>query len=171
MDFTEVIKTRRSHRKFTEEKVPVEVLNRIMDATLRAPTWSNKQGVRYVIVDDKEILAKFENSGQKWLAKAPMVIVVFITPKDSGVNTNGLEYFPVDAAIALQQLILAATNEGLGTCWIGWFEENIVKEILELPEEARIIGMTPLGYSKYTPREIERQNMEKTVYRNVYSKK
>jgi nitroreductase len=171
MDFTEVINTRRSHRKFTDEHIPEDVLKRIMDATLKAPSWSNKQGVRYIIVDDKELLAKFENSGQKWLAKAPMVIIVFISPKDSGTNSNGLEYFPVDAAIALQQLILAATNEGLGTCWIGWFEEKVVKEIVNLPEKARIIGMTPLGYSKYTPRDIERQSMEKTVYRNVYSKK
>lgn len=171
MDFTEVINTRRSHRKFTDEKVPEDVLKRIIDATLQAPSWSNKQGVRYVIVDNKDQLAKFENSGQKWLAKAPMVIVVFISPEDSGVNSNGLEYFPVDAAIALQQLILAATNEGLGTCWIGWFEEKVVKEIVNLPEKARIVGMTPLGYSKYTPRDIERQSVEKTVYRNEYSKK
>ena len=172
MDFTEVVKTRRSHRKFTDEKVPEDVLKRIMDATLLAPTWSNKQGVKYIIVDDKEQLAKFEHSGQKWLAKAPMVIVVFLEKaEDSGTNTNGLEYFPVDAAIALQQLILAATNEGLGTCWIGWFEEKIVKEIVNLPEKARIVGMTPLGYSKYTPREIERQTYENSVYRNEYRKK
>jgi nitroreductase len=141
-----------------------------MDAALLAPTWSNKQGVRYIIVEDKEKLEKFENSGQKWLAKAPMVIIVFITPEDSGTNKNGLEYFPVDAAIALQQLILAATNEGLGTCWIGWFEEDAVKEIVNLPKKARIIGMTPLGYSRYTPRDIERQSYEKTVFRNEYRK-
>ncbi len=171
MDFTDVIKTRRSHRKFSEEKVPEDVLNRILEAACLAPTWSNKQGVRFLVVDDPEQIKRVAEAGQKWLANAPMIIVVFINPKDSGVNTNGLEYFPVDAAIYLQQLILAATNEGLGTCWIGFFEEEKTKQVLNLPEKMRIVGMTPLGYSKYSPREIERQSIDKTVYRNKYSKK
>ena len=171
MDFTEVIKTRRSHRKFADEKVPEDVLKRILEAACLAPTWSNKQGVRYIVVDDPEQLKKLGEAGQKWIVGAPMVIVAFIKAKDSGVNTNGLEYFPVDAAICLHQLILAATNEGLGTCWIGFFDEEKTKQILKLPEKARVIGMTPLGYSRYTPREIERQSIEKTVYRNEYSKK
>ncbi len=170
MDFINVVQTRRSHRKFSEEKVPEDVLKRIMDAAFLAPTWSNKQGVRYIIVDDKEQLEKLGNAGQKWISAAPMAIVVFIFPKDSGVNTNGLEYYPVDAAIALQQLILAATNEGMGTCWIGYFDESKTKKVLKLPEKARVIGMTPLGYSRYTPRDIERQTFEKTVFRNEYSK-
>ncbi len=171
MDFTEVIKTRRSHRKFTEEKVPEEILRRIMDAAFLAPTWSNKQGVRYIVVDDSEQLKKLGEAGQKWISEAPMAIVVFIEPKNSGVNTNGLEYFPVDAAICLQQLILAATNEGLGTCWIGYFDEEKTKVVLKLPDKARVIGMTPLGFSRYAPRDIERQSYEKTVYRNEFQKK
>jgi nitroreductase len=129
------------------------------------------QGVRYIIVDDKDQLEKLSSFGQKWLVNAPMAIVVFIKPKKSGVNTNGLSYFPVDAAIALHQLILAATNEGLGTCWIGYFDEEKSKEVLNLPKKARIIGMTPLGYSSYSPREIERQSYDSSVHRNVYFKK
>jgi len=171
MDFTDVIRTRRSHRKFTEEKVPEDVLNRILEAACLAPTWSNKQGVRFLVVDDPEQLKKIGEAGQKWLAGVPMVIVAFIKPKDSGVNTNGLEYFPVDVAIFLHQLILAATNEGLGTCWIGYFDEEKTKQVLKLPEKMRIVGMTPLGYSRYSPRDVERQSIEKTVYRNEYSKK
>jgi nitroreductase len=171
MDFTDVIQTRRSHRKFTDEKVPKAVLRRIMDAAFLAPSWSNKQGVRYIIVDDKDQLKKLSEAGQKWIAGAPMAIVGYIDPKNSGVNLNGLEYFPVDVAISLHQLILAATNEGLGTCWIGFFDEEKTKKVLKLPEEMRVVGMTPLGYSRYLPRSIERQTFENSVFHNEYGSK
>ena len=132
MDFTEVIKIRRSHRKFSGEKVPEDVLQRIFDATLLAPTWKNMQGVRFIVIDEPTQIEKTaEAVGQKWLAGAPMLIVVYIDPKNSGINMNNMEYYPVDAAIALHQLILAATNEGLGTCWVSWVNEKKTKKSLE----------------------------------------
>lgn len=167
MDFSEVIKNRRSIRKFTSDSIPDEVLNRIMKQTRLSPTWANKQGVRYVIVEDPEILLKVgEATDQKWVKGAPMLIVVCISPATSGKNANGLQYFPVDAAICLTQLILSATNEGLGTCWMGWFNEDKIKAILEIPKKIRVIGLTPLGYPNYTPRAQERKNIEETWFKN-----
>ena len=139
MDFTDVIQTRRSHRKFNEDKVPEDVLKRIFDATILAPTWSNKQGVRYIVVDKPEQKEKVAEAGQKWLKNAPMIIVAYINPKNSGINTNQLPYFTVDVAISLHQFILAATNEGLGTCWIGFFDEEKTKKVLNLPDNERIL--------------------------------
>jgi len=169
MDFTDVIKIRRSIRKFQPDKIPVDVLKRLLEAARLAPTWANKQGVRYVIIDDPIVIEQVgDGIGQKWTKTVPMLIVAFISPKDSGENINGMKYYPVDGAICLHQLILAAVNEGLGTCWIGFFDEEKVKSTLNLPNEARIIGITPLGYSRYEPREQNRLPLEKIVFYNRY---
>ena len=79
-------------------------------------------------------------------AEAPIFIVGAIKEKSSGSNSNGEKYYPVDFGICFEHLILAATAEGLGTCWIGWFNEQKVKEALEIPNSYRVLGLTPLGY-------------------------
>lgn len=165
MDFTDVIKNRRSHRKFKEDIVDDEILKRIIEAGRLAPTWSNMQGPRYIIVKNKTIIKEIaDGNGQKWIEKVPMLIVVCIAPKGSGKNANGLEYFPVDAAICMEHIVLAATNEGLGTCWIGLFDENKIKDALSIPEKVRVIALTPLGYSRYTPREQIRKPIEQICF-------
>ncbi|MBN2157067.1 MAG: nitroreductase family protein [Candidatus Lokiarchaeota archaeon] len=170
MEFNDVITFRRSVRKFQPDKVPEEILKRILEAARLAPTWANKQGVRYLVVDKTDLIEEVgEGIGQNWTKKVPMLIVVFINPKDSGINMNGIEYYTVDAAICLHQLILSAVNEGLGTCWIGWFDEKKIKKTLQVPETMRIIGITPLGYPRYEPREQNRLDLDEIVYRNKYS--
>ena len=93
-----------------------------------------------------------------------MLIVVCIAPSRSGKNINNLEYFSVDAAICMEHIVLAATNEGLGTCWVGLFNEDKIKEVLSIPEKVRVIALTPLGYSKYTPREQIRKPIEQICF-------
>jgi nitroreductase len=169
MDFTDVIKTRRSHRKFKEDIVEDEVIERIIEAGRLAPTWSNMQGTRYVIVKNKSRIKEIANAhNQKWIENVPMLIVVCIAPNKSGKNINGLEYFTVDAAICMEHIVLAATNEGLGTCWIGLFNEDKIKEVLSIPEKVRVIALTPLGYSKYTPREQIRKPIEQICFSEKY---
>ena len=169
MDFTDVIKNRRSHRKFKEDIVEDEILERIIEAARLAPTWSNKQGARYIIVKNKALIKEIADAtNQKWIENVPMLIVVCISPSRSGKNLSNLEYFTVDAAICMEHIVLAATNEGLGTCWVGLFNEDKIKEALSIPEKVRVIAFTPLGYSKYTPREQSRKPIEHICFSEKY---
>ncbi|MHA1746003.1 MAG: nitroreductase family protein, partial [Promethearchaeota archaeon] len=102
MEFTKVITSRRSIRKFTAEPVPEEIIQRVLEAGRISPSWSNKQGVRYILVRNPDRLAKLrEATLQKWTVTASVFIVVCINPRKSGKNKNDLEYFMVDAAIGL----------------------------------------------------------------------
>ena len=91
MDFTEVITSRRSHRKFKEDIVADEIIERIIEAGRLAPTWSNKQGARYIIVKSKSLIKEIADAtNQKWIENVPMLIVVCIAPNRSGKNINNL---------------------------------------------------------------------------------
>ena len=172
MDFTDVINKRRSHRKFKEDIIEDEILKRIIEAGRLAPTWSNKQGVRYIIVKNKSLIKEIADGiTQKWTEDVPMLIVVCIAPNGSGKNMNNMEYYTVDAAICMEHIILAATNEGLGTCWIGWFDEQKIKDTLSIPEKVRVVALTPLGYSRYTPREQNRKPIEQICFSEKWGTK
>ncbi|MHA2017569.1 MAG: nitroreductase family protein [Promethearchaeota archaeon] len=169
MEFNDVILKRRSIRKFKQDPVQDEKIRKIIEAARLAPTWSNKQGVRYIIIKDQNTIKEIANATtQKWTENVPMFIIVCISPVNSGKNMNNLEYFTVDAAICMEHIILAATNEGLGTCWIGWFDEEKIKELLSVPDKTRIIALTPLGYSDYTPREQNRKSLDKICFSEKY---
>jgi len=169
MDFTDVIIKRRSHRKFKEDIIEDEILERIIEAGRLAPTWSNKQGARYIIVKSKSLIKEIADAtSQKWIESVPMLIVVCIAPSRSGKNISGLEYFTVDASICMEHIVLAATNEGLGTCWVGLFNEDKIKDALSIPEKVRVIALTPLGYSRYTPREQIRKPIEQICFSEKY---
>ena len=172
MEFNEVIIKRRSIRKFAPDPVPEALLTRIFEAARLSPTWGNRQGVRYIVVTDPPIVQKIKAATlQGWTKSAPMFIVVCIDPKDSGKNPAGLDYFTVDAAICLTQLILAATNEGLGTVWMGWFDEGKIRDALKIPESIRIVGLTPLGYPdpKHALKAQERKSLSDLVFRDIFN--
>ena len=173
MDFYEVIEKRRSIRSYTDEMVPFDVLKRIVNAARLAPTWANNQGCRYTIVQDEEVVNKLQNAiGQKWCKSAVQFVVVSIKPRRSGTNPSGLQYFPVDAGICMEHIILAATNEGLGTCWIGHFNEDAVKDAINMPKRSRVVAITPIGYTKKTPkREQERKKLEEILYLDKFGDK
>ena len=167
MDFYEVVKMRRSFRVFKPDMPEKEKIDRILNSARLAPTWANMQGVHYVIVQDPENVKAVGNAvGQMpKFAKAPMFIIGIIPEKGSGMNSNGEKYYGVDFGICFEHLILAATAEGLATCWIGWFNEPKVKEILNIPEEYKVMGLTPLGYPVKAKDEVtERKSLEKIIH-------
>ena len=167
MDFYEVVKKRRSYRAYKPDMPEKEKIERILDAARLAPTWANMQGIRYIISQDPEKVKQIWRAiGQKTkFAEAPMFITGIIAESGSGTNVNGLKYYAVDFGIAFEHLILAATEEGLATCWIGYFNEEKVKEILEIPKKYRVIGLTPLGYPIKEKGEItDRRPLEKIVH-------
>ncbi len=145
MDFYDVIKNRKSIRKYSDKKVPDDVLERILEAARWAPSWGNRQCWRYVVVDDPILFPEIV-SGIAVGWGAPMYIVACADPAHSG-HKNGMDYYMLDVGISMEHLVLAAAAEGLGTCWIGgMFDEASVKKALAVPDNVKVVAVTPLGY-------------------------
>ncbi|MEJ2248703.1 MAG: nitroreductase family protein [Candidatus Lokiarchaeota archaeon] len=167
MDFYDVINKRRSYRQFESKTPEADKVERILKAAQKAPTWANFQGVEYIVVKDPEnVKALWKAINQKTkFQNAPMFIVGLIDEDNSGKNKNGEKYYPVDFGICFEHLILAATAEGLGTCWIGWFKELKIKEILNIPKRYHVLAISPLGYPKKLKNEVKnRKPIEQIVH-------
>lgn len=147
MEFLDVIKARHSTREFSQRPVEEEKISYILEAARLAPSAANKQCWRFIVVTNKDIIEQIAKTSliNRWLKTAPVIMVCCADPTES-VTNNSLDYYPVDTAIATEHLILAATDLGLGTCWIAGFQEEKVKELLEIPKRIRIIALTPVGY-------------------------
>jgi nitroreductase len=143
----DVLKARKSVRSYIDKEVEEAKLMKMLEAARIAPSWANKQCWSYIIIKDKpkirELACGLANS---WLKKAPVVVVECGNPKESG-SRDGKDYHLVDVAISMEHLVLAATDLGLGTCWIGVFDEVKVKQLLGVPEDIRVIALTPVGYA------------------------
>ena len=145
MDFTDVVDARKSVRDYQDRAVEEEKLTKILEAARWAPSWGNMQCCRYIVVKDKKTIEDLASMFIGWIKQAPVIVVACANPKDSG-SRNGMDYYLVDVGIALQQLVLAAANLGLGTCWIGGFDEAKIKKTLQIPENVKVVALTPLGY-------------------------
>jgi nitroreductase len=154
MDFYDVIKTRRSARQYRPDPIPKDVLNRVLHAARLAPSGSNRQPTRYVLVEDQEARKQLAElcHNQRFIAEAPVVIVACggKIPSNRG-GYMGRYSMLVDVAIAVDHLTLAARAEGLGTCWIGAFDNAAIKDSLGVPEEVQVVAITPLGYPQGDP--------------------
>ena len=151
MTVLEVITKRRSVRSYDPRPIPEDVMSRLCDALRFAPSACNYQPWRFVLVTDPKLKEQLVDAarGQKFIAEAPVVVVGVGFPgeayKKMGGEGNSVE---IDIAIALDHLMLAAAEEGLGTCWIGAFIEEKARKLLGVPGEAKVVAMTPLGYPK-----------------------
>jgi nitroreductase len=145
MEFMDVVASRKSVHSYADREVEEEKLAKVLEAARLAPSWANRQCCRYVVIKDKAKIEELSDGRKTWLKQAPVVLAACADPKDSGAR-NGMDYYLVDVGISMQQLVLAATDLGLGTCWIGMFDEAKVKKLLEVPENVRVVALTPLGY-------------------------
>ena len=151
MDCLDTIFTRSSVRDFSPEPLPDNVLADMLEAARLAPSAQNKQPWRFIVLrDNDKIKSMAFNCGLIGLAnffirKAPCVIIACAETK-SNVRINGQDYYLVDTAIAFQQLMLAAWNHGVGSCWLAAFSEKKLKPWLKIPESWRIVGLSPFGY-------------------------
>jgi len=153
MNVFEAIETRKSIRSYNPRELEEEQLMRILEAGRLAPSWQNKQCWQFVVVKDKDTIGKLAlrsgliSKANFFIKDAPVVIVACADPKASG-HLNGQDYYLVDVAIAFQQMMLAAWEMNIGTCWLGAFNENKVREILGIPEKIKVVGLSPFGYPK-----------------------
>ncbi len=173
MEFYEVIEKRRSIRRYKDTPIKKETIETILNAARLAPSWKNLQCWKYIVIDDfpmkESILKAFEksNPGKKSIKAAPVLVVLCAKPAASGL-VGDKEYYLVDAGITMEHLVLAACNEGLGTCWLGLFDEEIVRNALKIPDNWRVVAMTPLGYPDQDPRPRPRKELQEIVCYNKW---
>ena len=164
MELYEAVQNRYSVRAYQDRPVEQEKLDRILEAARLAPSGSNRQPWKFVVVRDAETrkaLAKACND-QSFVGRAPVVIVgVGLMPERT--MSCQVPGDPVDVAIAMEHIALAATAEGLGTCWIGAFDQDQVRQVVGVPDQHKVIEVMPLGYPADEPRPKKRKPLEEIV--------
>jgi nitroreductase len=149
----EIITNRRSIRSYKSDKIEDDKMDYILEAFRKAPSAKNLQPWKLVIVKSKQKRGDLAIAcnNQSFISEAPVIIAACAKEEEAyGVMGGYLNSYPIDIAIAMEHLILAATEQGLGTCWIGAFKENLVKGILGVPENIRVVALTPVGYPSST---------------------
>lgn len=149
MDVMEAIRRRRSVRSYSDRNVPVALLDQMRAALRSAPSACNLQPWHFIFVFDETLRRQIARASydQLWMAEAPVIVVACGLPgqayKHMGGSGNSVD---IDVAIALDHLTLAAVAAGLGTCWIGAFDEQRMKRLLDVPATAKVVALTPLGF-------------------------
>lgn len=155
----QLVRDRRSVRTFdTERPVPEDVLNSMLEAARLAPSSNNTQPWHFVVVRDPEALRRLATAApagtsiNRWMKTAPAVIVCCGQPNLLAHTAMGQlvdkNWFIMDIAIAVEHMVLAAREQGVGTCWVGWYDERKVRQIIRAPRAARIAALLPVGYPK-----------------------
>ncbi len=172
MDIYDCIKNRRSIREYLDTPVAPETLEKVLNAGRLAPSWKNRQCWRFVVVSDPAIKAQIgmvvDNPSAKVYETVPYVLVLCADPTDSGTMA-GKDYYLVDCGICMEHVVLAATAEGLGTCFVGYFPENPLHGLLNIPRDTRIVALSPLGYPAEMPQARDRQDLDKMVFENEWN--
>jgi nitroreductase len=169
MNVFDAIRLRRSIRAFRDEPIEEEKLLRVLQAGRLAPSAKNRQEWRYVVVRDRELRRRVAvaSNNQYFIAEAPVVIVGCATMVDY-VLSGGQPAYTIDVSISMDHMTLQAVEEGLGTCWIGSFKEDEIKQILNIPADMRIVEIMPLGYPKSLPDPKPRKELEEIIVYDRY---
>lgn len=164
MDIMTAIQSRRSIRLYSSRPVEEEKLQRILEAGRLAPSASNLQNWKFIVVRQRELREQLMEAsyGQAFVGQSPVILVCCSTDPDS-VMKCGQPKSSVDVSIATSFMILEAVELGLGTCWLGSFQEERVKQILGIPANVRVVAMTPLGYPGEAPDPRPRKETEDVV--------
>lgn len=165
MDFQELIRARYSVRAYRPEPLEEDKLQRVLEAARLAPTAANRQPFQLIVIHTagkEEDLKRIYS--RDWFVQAPLIICACAEPERAWTRRDGKRYGEVDVAIAMDHLTLAATELGLGTCWVANFDPQAAKEILGLPPEAEPIVFSPLGYPADSRRGKNRKPLSELVH-------
>ena len=179
----DIIKARRSIRQYSDRLVEDEKIKEIIEAARWAPSSSNSQCWRFVVVKDKYVKEQLVEKGlggiivpNEWIRTAPVIIVAcaqlsFLTHR-LGATIKGIEYHLLDMGIAVEHLVLRATELSLGTCWIGWFNERRIRKVLKIPRSIKIVALVTLGYpaKELKLKEQQRLSLEEILFLDKYGK-
>jgi len=181
MKLDQILNTRRSVRSFDSRPVNEKDIISIIEAARLSPSACNSQTWRFIFVTQREIIRKICHEAMrpvipnKWLEQAPLVIVgcsrLDVIANRVGARVTGIEYYQIDLGIAMEHMVLKATELGLGTCWIGWFDETHVKGILGIPKKIKVSALLAVGYPKEAPvRKRKRKPTEKIAFSEKWGK-
>jgi len=164
MEVYDCIKSRRSVRSYAKKDVEEEKLTQVLEAARLAPSASNRQNWKFIVVRDKSLRALLAEAAyaQTFIGEAPVVIVACATKSDHIMPCGHASHL-IDVAIAVDHMTLAARELGLGTCWIGAFKHDEVKQVLGIPGPVQVVALTPLGYPTSWPRPTPRKSLDEVV--------
>ncbi len=151
------ILNRRSIRCYESKEIPEEVMRQILETGRQAPSAANRQPIHFVIVKDHEVAKKFSNMPFNGFIKESPVVIVACA--DTGSLLTG-KWAVVDATIAMQNMVIAAWTLGVGSCWIGAFDEKRVKESLKIPDKWKVVALITLGYPAEEPKPKNKKSFE-----------
>jgi nitroreductase len=183
MDIIDLVKSRRSVRKFKPDPVPDDVVMKLLEAARWAPSWANTQCWEFVVVKDPKIKAELSetlvpprNPAKSAVANAPVVIAALGRKGVSGFYrgsavTNKGDWFMFDVALAVQNLVLEAHALGLGTVIVGALDFEKASKILNVPPNVELVALIPVGYPDESPQAPPRKRLSDMVYRDVYGNK
>lgn len=167
-DFIALARTRRSIRRYKPDSVPEEVLLRILEAARWAPSAVNSQPWHFLVITDRERRRSLGRRarwhgivGWSQIERAPVVVAILGDPR-------GNRWYVTDCSLAGANLMLAAHALGLGTCWIGGFEQAPVRSALGVPTDREIIGLVTLGYPDEDPKPPPRLPLDRIMSREVF---
>jgi nitroreductase len=163
MNLLDIIKNRRSVREFKDLEVPERAIDVLIEALRWAPSAGNLQSRKFYFVFNEAVRSKLAQAGLRhdfvsFIARAPLVVVACADQRiNSRYGERGTDLYCIqDAAASVQNLLLAAHDLGLGTCWVGAFKEDQVKDILDMPDYLRPVVLVPVGYAAKTPKAPDR---------------
>jgi len=169
MEFSEVIRKRRSVRAFLNEDVPLDEVIAVLEEAIHAPSAGNIQPWRFIIIGNQEVKFQLTQAAgaQRFIAQAPWVIAVVARTDESAAvyGERGKNFYAIQDTAALTMLILlSATDRGLGACWVGAFDDESVNKILNIPPGERVVALVPVGKPAKTPElPTSRKPLEKLI--------
>jgi nitroreductase len=169
MELKDAILQRKSIRSYENRPVPEDKLNIVLEAARMAPSGANRQPWKFVVVRDSEKRKQLSaaSGGQGHVAEAPVVIAAVGTMPENMMVCD-VPGYPVDLSIAVDHMTLAAVDEGLGTCWIGAFNQDKARDTLGVPKNCKIVALLTLGFPRDQGRPKERKPLEEIVCYDTY---
>jgi nitroreductase len=161
MSLLDVIFRRRSIRRYESKQVSNEVLKNILEAGRLAPSADNVQPWHFIVITDPEIKRELSKGIWRSFIKDSAFTIV-------GCGDKGYKWSTVDVTIALENMVLAAEAQGVGSCWIGAFEEDEVKQLLGIPDNLKVVALVSFGYPAEKPSPRNKKNLESIVHYNRF---
>ena len=174
MDLDKAIKSRKSVKKFTDKKPDWRIIIECIDAARYAPMAGNNYSPRFILVNDREKIQKLSEAAQQpFISKAHFVVAVCSNPYRTmnAYGERGRVYCKQQAGAAIQNFLLKIEEKGLSTCWVGHFADNLVKEILKIPDEIDVEAFFPIGYEFKNQRRRAKIDLDEVLYFEKYKNK
>jgi nitroreductase len=170
------IELRRSVRKYLDKPIADEIILKLLESARIAPSANNSQPWHFIVIKDRAIREKIVKAAnnQKWMLTAPIIIAcvadirarleTVAMPIDEESPQREVKEIIRDTSIAIEHLVLEATNEGLGTCWIAWFKQNEIRPILSIPNDKYLVSLITVGYPNDEPKARNRKEIKEIIH-------